>query len=188
MNTLARKKLLTVWGHRSLTLKPGKPLKTVKQGKCSEYLAKILEDLQFWDSLYATPYSHYKARLKYTWNLFRKCLKLKGVLIFDLKHRSKESILWAKNSRAWLCEERLWADIGILVTSKNDDEKTMQSIRLTSRPYSRMRKWNKLSEFRWTSTKIKSIEKTKAGYVSKISQGFKRGSKWRTNSPTYPLL
>ena len=163
MNTLPRKNLLTVWGHHSLTLKPEKLLKTVKQGKCSEYLAKILEDLQFfsnWDSLHATPYSHYKARLKYTRNLFRKCLKLNGVLIFDLKHRSKESISWAENPRVWLCEERLCVDIGILVTSKNDDKKTMQSTRLTSRPYSRMRKWNKLSEFKWTSTKIKSIEKT----------------------------
>ena len=133
-----------------------------------------------WDSLHATPYSHYKARLKYTGNLFRKCPKLKGVLIFDLKHRSKESILWAENSRAWLCEERLCVDIGILVTSKNDDKKTMQSIRLTSRPYSRMRKWNKLSEFRWTSTKIKSIEK-----IQRLVKGWREAA---SEGPTVLLI
>ena len=38
-------------------------------------------------------------------------------------------------------------DIDILVTSSNDDRKIMQSIRITSRPLSRKRKWNHLSQF-----------------------------------------
>ena len=38
-------------------------------------------------------------------------------------------------------------DIDILVTSGNGDRKTMQSIRITSRPPSRKRKWNQLSQF-----------------------------------------
>ena len=38
-------------------------------------------------------------------------------------------------------------DIDILVTSRNGDRKTMQSIRITSRPPSRKRKWNQLSQF-----------------------------------------
>ena len=36
-------------------------------------------------------------------------------------------------------------DIDILVTSRNGDRKIMQSIRITSRPPSRKRKWNQLS-------------------------------------------
>ena len=38
-------------------------------------------------------------------------------------------------------------DIDILVTSTNGDRKIMQSIRITSRPTSRKRKWNQLSQF-----------------------------------------
>ena len=49
-------------------------------------------------------------------------------------------------------------DINILVISRNGDRKIMQSIRVTSRPASRIRKWNQLSQFRWTSVK--------AGYIS----------------------
>ena len=39
-------------------------------------------------------------------------------------------------------------DIDILVTSRNGYRKIMQSIRITSRPPSRIRKWNQLSQFR----------------------------------------
>ena len=38
-------------------------------------------------------------------------------------------------------------DIDILVTSRNGDRKIMQSIRITSRPPSRKKKWNQLSQF-----------------------------------------
>ena len=38
-------------------------------------------------------------------------------------------------------------DIDILVKSRNGDRKIMQSIRITSRPPSRKRKWNQLSQF-----------------------------------------
>ena len=37
--------------------------------------------------------------------------------------------------------------IGILVTSRNGDRKIMQSVRITSRPSLRKRKWNQLSQF-----------------------------------------
>ena len=37
--------------------------------------------------------------------------------------------------------------IDILVTSRNEDRKIMKSIRITSRPASRKRKWNQLSQF-----------------------------------------
>ena len=36
-------------------------------------------------------------------------------------------------------------DVDILVTSRNGDRKVMQSIRIASRPSSRIRKWNQLS-------------------------------------------
>ena len=51
-------------------------------------------------------------------------------------------------------------DIDILVASRNGGRKIMQFIRITSRPTSRKRKWNQLSEFWRTSTKIRPIEKT----------------------------
>ena len=38
-------------------------------------------------------------------------------------------------------------DIDILVTSRNGDRKIMQSLRIKSRPPSRKRKWNQLSQF-----------------------------------------
>ena len=37
-------------------------------------------------------------------------------------------------------------DIDILVRSRNSDRKIMQSIRITSRPPSRKRNWNQLSQ------------------------------------------
>ena len=38
--------------------------------------------------------------------------------------------------------------IDTLLTSRNGDRKIMQSIRIRSRPPSRIRKWNQLSQFR----------------------------------------
>ena len=45
------------------------------------------------------------------------------------------------------CVRKETVDIDILVTSRNGDRKIMQSIRITSRPTSRKRKWNQLSQF-----------------------------------------
>ena len=39
-------------------------------------------------------------------------------------------------------------DIDILVTPRNSDRKIIQSIRITSRPPSRIRKWNQFRTFR----------------------------------------
>ena len=57
------------------------------------------------------------------------------------------------------CARKETVDIDIIVTSRNGDRKIMQSVRLTSRPPSRKRKWNQLSQFK-TSTKVIPIEKT----------------------------
>ena len=51
-------------------------------------------------------------------------------------------------------------DIDILVSSRTGDRKIMQSIRITSRPPLRKRKWNQLSQFWRTSTKVIRTEKT----------------------------
>ena len=39
-------------------------------------------------------------------------------------------------------------DIDFLVTSRNGDRKVMQSIRITSRPSSRIRKWTQFIQFK----------------------------------------
>ena len=46
------------------------------------------------------------------------------------------------------CARKETVDIDILVTSRNGDRKIMQSIRITIRLSSRIRKWNQFSQFR----------------------------------------
>ena len=46
------------------------------------------------------------------------------------------------------CARKETFDIDILVTSTDGDRIFMKSIRIMSRPPSRMRKWNHLSQFR----------------------------------------
>ena len=59
---------------------------------------------------------------------------------------------------------------------------------MSRRPY-RKRNCNKLSQFRWTSTKVILTEKTSAGYNSMMTQGFKRGGKKKSRrSLTYPFF
>ena len=58
------------------------------------------------------------------------------------------------------CAREETVDIDTLVTPKNGDRKILQSIRITSQPSSRKRKWNHLSQFRGTSTKVIPTEKT----------------------------
>ena len=58
------------------------------------------------------------------------------------------------------CARKETVDKDILVTSWNGDRKIMQSIRITSRPLSRKRKWQQLSQFQGTSTKVTPTEKT----------------------------
>ena len=46
------------------------------------------------------------------------------------------------------CKRKQTVDKDILVTSRNDERKIMQPIRITSRPPSRKRGWNQLCQFR----------------------------------------
>ena len=45
------------------------------------------------------------------------------------------------------CARKVIVEINILVTSRNGDRKFMQSITITSRPPSTIRKWKQLSQF-----------------------------------------
>ena len=45
------------------------------------------------------------------------------------------------------CVRKETVAIDILLTSRNGDRKITQSIRITSRPNSKKRKWNQLSQF-----------------------------------------
>ena len=47
------------------------------------------------------------------------------------------------------CVRKGTADIDILVISRNDDRKIMQSIRVMSSPPLRKRNWNQFSQFRF---------------------------------------
>ena len=56
------------------------------------------------------------------------------------------------------CVKKGTVDIDIFVTSRKSDRKIMQSIRIMSRPPSRIRKWNQLSQFRSTPAKVMPME------------------------------
>ena len=58
------------------------------------------------------------------------------------------------------CARKETVDIDILVTSRNGHRKIMQSIKITSRPPSRQRKWNKLIQLWRTSAKAIPVEMT----------------------------
>ena len=58
------------------------------------------------------------------------------------------------------CTRKETIDIDILATFRNGDKKIMQSLRITIRPPSRIRKWNQLNQFRQTSSTVIPIEKT----------------------------
>ena len=45
------------------------------------------------------------------------------------------------------CTRKETVSVDILLASRNGDKKTMQSIRITSRPPSRKKKWKQLSQF-----------------------------------------
>ena len=71
----------------------------------------------------------------------------------------RKAFYWQRIPKS-TCARKESVDIDILVTSRNCDRKIMQSIRITSRPTSRKRKWNQLSQFGRTFTKVIPIEET----------------------------
>ena len=88
--------------------------------------------------------------LKSTRNLFRKIHVIKGLLVLNLKpFKSKiignHSIVREFQSG---CARKETVDTHTLTKSRNGDRKIMLSVRVMSRPPSRIRKWNQLSYFR----------------------------------------
>ena len=58
----------------------------------------------------------------------------------------QKKVFYRKRIPESSCARKETVDIDILVTSRNGDRKIMQSIRITSRPTLRKRKWNQLSQ------------------------------------------
>ena len=90
-------------------------------------------------------------RLKHTRNLFRKNLQLimyGNSRLIATQIIGQRKAFYRQRIPEFRCGRKENVVIGILVTSRNGDRKILQSIRITSRPSSRIRKWNKLSKFR----------------------------------------
>ena len=124
----------------------------------------FVDNLFNWDSLHARLNSHYAA-----WSYKRKkCKKIKAyrkpvqkeptdkrcLLILDLKpqvirHRiiGQSKAFYRQRILEPNCARKEPVDTDILITSGNGDRKIMQSIRIRSRPPSKIRKWNHLSQF-----------------------------------------
>ena len=91
-------------------------------------------------------------RLKYTGNLFRKNLQLTDISVNSrLKAtkvigQRKAFYRYRKRIPEPSCVRKETVDIDILVISRNGDQKIMQSIRITSRPPLKIRKWNQFSQ------------------------------------------
>ena len=100
--------------------------------------------------------------LQHTGNLFRKNRQLMSVnsRLQAIKIIGQRKAFYSQRIPESSCVRNETVDIDILATSRNGDRKIMQSIRITSRPPLRKRKWNQLSQFWRTSTKVIPIEKT----------------------------
>ena len=89
-------------------------------------------------------------RLKHTGKLFRKNLQLKD---FNSRFKAihaigQRKVFYRKRIPEPSCTRIETVNIDILVTSRNDDRKIIQSFRIMSRPPSKIRKCNQLSQFR----------------------------------------
>ena len=60
--------------------------------------------------------------------------------------RQRKAFYWQRIPES-SCARKETVDIDILVITRNGDRKMMQSIQITSRPPSRKREWNQLSQF-----------------------------------------
>ena len=85
----------------------------------------------------------------YSKSLYKEPTVNRSLLILDLKpfrYRSKKAShkqMIPESS----CARKQTVDIEILVTSRNGDRKIMQSITITTRPPTKKRKWDQLSQF-----------------------------------------
>ena len=113
----------------------------------------VLRGFFNWDSLHTRLNSHYKAwsykqkkdKKRKEESRAKRCLPIRSLA------KGKHSIGREFQSS---CARKEMVDIDVLETSRKSNRKIMQSIRITSRPSSRKRKWDQLSQFWRTSTKI----------------------------------
>ena len=128
------------------------------RGWCSQLLLGIFLN---WDSVYVMLKNHYNAwgykkknckKIKtYTGNVFRKNLYLKVSVnsrlnVFQMIGQRKA--FYRQRISESSCVRKEIADIDNLKTYRNGHGKIMQSVRIMSRPPSRIRKWNQSSQFR----------------------------------------
>ena len=67
---------------------------------------------------------------------------------------SQRKAFYRQRIQEYSCIRKETVDIDILVTSRNADIKIKQSLRITRRPPLKKFKWNQLSQFSRTSTKV----------------------------------
>ena len=124
-----------------------------------QYFLKIYKNKYIfnWDSLNTRLNSHYEAwtnkkkKYKKDYRIQKICLErnyssnISGLKTTQVISQRKAFYMLRipEFSRA----RKETVDIDILVTFRNGHRKIMQSIRITSRPPSRKRKWNQLSQF-----------------------------------------
>ena len=91
----------------------------------------------------------------------------------DTKIIGQRKVFYRQRISESSCARKETVDIDILVISTNGDRKIMQSIRITSRPPSRKRKWNHFSQFYQSNTYRKDLNflsYSDLSYISKMSQ------------------
>ena len=84
------------------------------------------------------------------------------------------------------CAKKETVDIDILVTSSNGDRKIMQSIRITSRSLSRIRKWNQLKPIQMNIYQSNTYGKD-LGWLLFVDEP-RIQQRQQGNSPVYPFL
>ena len=131
-----------------------------------------------------THWGKWKNRFCFFYWVKNKFQNFQGKLMVYIAQR-KEFYRWRVPESSYVRKEAI--DKDILITARNNNRKIIQSRRITSGPAARIRKWSQINQFRWTSIRVIPTEKTEGGYFSMMIQGFKRYTKWRTNSPTYPF-
>ena len=93
---------------------------------------------------------NHKKITAYKKSVYKEPAVKRCLLILDLKPLKiigQRKTFYRQRIPGCSCASKKTVDIEILVTSRNGDRKVIQSIRITSRPPSRKRKWNQFSQF-----------------------------------------
>ena len=99
-----------------------------------------------WDFLHARLKSHYKPWI-YKKRKYKKIKAYRKSVLKNLHMKGQKKAFYRQRIPEFSGARKETVGIDILVTSRNGDRNIIQSIRITSRPPSRIRKWNQLSQF-----------------------------------------